>query len=180
MKRIGNPLGVEARLKRLAQNIAGLERKDNEEIRRAAEIAELRRRAAADLHCVCKGFVHAVAGHLPDPRELRLDPQEFSEDDFSEYGTHLFQLGIRGRILQIEFASTSELLCEDDYRIPYTLAGSIRAFNQQMLENSCIDENQIFFTVEQKRSGWIFLDRRTHRATEFDQERLLALMESLI
>jgi hypothetical protein len=171
---------VEARLKRLADNIVGLEQKDNEEIRRAAEIAELRRRAAAELHSVCGGFVHAVASHLPDPAALRLDPAEFSEADFSEYGTHLFQLGIRGRILQIEFAATSELLCEDDYRVPYTLAGSIRAFNQQMLENSFIDEYQIFFIVEHKRSGWIFVDRLTHRATAFDRERLLALMESLI
>jgi hypothetical protein len=180
LKRIGNPLGVEARLKRLAQNIAGLEQKDSEEIRRAAEIGELRSRAAAELHLVCSGFVRAVAGHLPDPSALRLDPQEFSGDEFSDYGTYLFQLSIRGRILQIEFAATSELLCEDDYRVPYTLVGSIRAFNQQMLENSCIDENQIFFTVEQKRSCWVFLDRRTHRAMAFDQERLLALMESLI
>jgi hypothetical protein len=180
LKRIGNPLGVEARLKRLAQNIAGLEEKDNEEIRRAAELGILRRRAAAELHGICRDFVHAVADYLPDPNALRLDPQDFSEDDFSEYGTHLFQLSIRGRILQIEFAPTSELLCDDDYRVPYTLAGSIRAFNQRMLENACIDENQIFFTVEQERSCWIFFDRRTHRATEFSQERLLATMESLI
>ncbi len=180
MKRIGNPLGVEARLKRLAHNIADLERKDSEQIRRAAELTRLRKRAAAELHSICNDFVHAVGEHLPDPSALRLDPPEFSEDDFSDMGTYLFQLSVRGRILQIEFGATSELLSEDDFRIPYTLVGSIRAFNQQMLENSFIDENQIFFAVEPKRSCWMLFDRRTHRSTELDQERLLALMESLI
>ena len=93
---------------------------------------------------------------------------------------NLVQINVRGRLLQIEYASSPELVSTEDFRVPYTLAASVRAFNQELLDKDLIEEQLLFYTLEHHRKMWRFFDARTYRSGPFDQEYLVSLMEQLI
>jgi len=169
---------VDARLRRLAKDIEALAKKDETAMQYSREITSLRRRAAAELFSVCAGFVESVNSLLSAP-EVQLDPRDFSEDTFQEDGANLLQINVRGRILQIEFETTPDLVSTEDFRVPYTLSGAVRAFNQALLDKDLIEEQLIFYTLEKKKM-WRFFDARTYRSGEFDQAYLVGLMEQLL
>ena len=180
MRRSGNAAEVPChRLKRLAQSIDALAAKDEKIIRRAREIAALRLAAAVELHTLCRDFVNTV-NRLLSQGKLVLDPEEFSATGLQEDAINLIQVSVRGRILQVAFGNTPELLSTEDFRVPYTLAGSVRAFNQELLEKEIIEEQLIFYTVEKQTRMWRFFDPRTYRSGTFDQEYLVSVMEQLI
>ncbi len=168
-----------ARLRRLAKTIDALAEKDEVALRQANEIAALRRRAAADLFAECAEFVDALNQVLARPVVL-LDPQSFPPDAFREGGINLIQIHVRGRILQIEFEATPELISTEDFRIPYTLAGSVRAFNQSMLEKVLIEEQLIFYTVEKHQNQWRYFDARTYHSGSLDRDYLLGIMTEIV
>jgi hypothetical protein len=168
-----------ARLKRLAQNIDALVEKDEHSMRHAREVRALRHSAASELYGICSHFVGAVNGFLSQGKVI-LDPPQFDEGGYQEESASLIQMNIRGRILQVEFEATIELLSTEDFRIPYTLAGSVRAFNQELLDKDLIEEQLIFYTCEKHRKMWRFFDARTYRSGEFDEEYLIGLMEQLL
>lgn len=170
---------LDARLKRLAAGLDALAEKDEHLMRRTREIVALRRSAAAGLHAVCAGFVDSI-NHLLTRGELVLDPPHFTADAFEENSANLIQINVRGRILQVEFEATPELVSTEDFRIPYTLKGFIRAFNQELLDKDLIEEQLLFYTLEQGRGMWRFFDARTYHSGPFDQEYLVSLMEQLI
>ena len=169
----------EARLKRLAAAIESLAAKDEQVVRRAQEISALRSRAAAELHRVCAGFVDELNALLSSPT-VTLDPPAFAESAFHEMGPNLFQINVRGRLLQIEFEATVELISTEDFRIPYTLTGAVRTFNQALLDKDLIEEQLLFYTLERRQSMWRFFDARTYRSGEFDRDYLLTLLEQLV
>jgi hypothetical protein len=169
----------DARFKRLAQRIDALAEKDESFLRHGREIAALRRTAAAGLYAICSGFVASLS-RLLSRCELVLDPPEFSPDAYQEDGKNLFQINVRGRILQVEFEAAPELISTEDLRIPYTLQGVVRAFNQELLDRSLIEEQLLFYTLEKDKKMWRFFDVRTYRSGPFDQEYLMSLMEQLI
>lgn len=170
---------LESRVKRLASHIAALAEKDERALRLAGEVREQRQAAAAELHGVCAAFVNAVNGHLPHA-EVTLDPPEFPKEAFREDGTNLVQINARGRILQAEFQATPELTSTEDFRIPYTLEGSVRAFNQDLLDRNVIEEQLLFYTMERHGSRWRYFDSRTYRSGPFDEDYLVSLMELLV
>jgi len=167
------------RLKRLAENIATLGKKDEAVVAQAREIIALRQRAAAELHAICADFVDSLNQLLPEV-VVRLDPPEPAPDSFREDGANLFQINVRGRILQVEFAATAELVSTEEFRVPYTLEGTVRAFNQRLLDKDLIEEQMLFYTVESHRRMWRFFDARTYRSGPFDRDYLLALMEQIV
>ena len=169
----------ENRLKRLARNIEALAEKDQDHMRRAREVAQLRRAASAELHAACLDFVSAV-NRLLSHGEISLDPPEFSPAMFRDGSRNLVQMNVRGRILQVQYESTPQLISTEDFRIPYILEGSVRAFNQELLEKDLIEEQLIFYTLEKPRNLWRFFDGRTYRSGPFGQEYLVSLMEQLI
>ena len=166
----------ESRLKRLAKSIEALAVKDKERLRRAEDIARFRRMAAGELHRVCAGLVHAL-NSLLESAIVTLDPPETS---YNEDGPNLIQINIRGRILQVEFEATPELICTEEFRVPYTLAGSVRGFNQELLDKHLIEEQLIFYTVEKEKNMWRFFDARTYRSGPFDEEFLMSMLEQLL
>jgi hypothetical protein len=89
-------------------------------------------------------------------------------------------MNIRGRILQVEFEVTPELVSTEDFRVPYTLQGFVRGFNQELLEKDLIEEQLIFYTLEEPQPIWRFFDVRTHRSGPLDQDYLASLMERLV
>lgn len=171
--------GREARLKRLAGNLDALAGKDEELFRRTREIGQLRRSAAVRLHRVCSLFVDSL-NRLMAAGRVSLDPAALDESAFREDGPNLIQIGVRGRILQVAFEATPELVSTEEFRIPYTLAGSIRAFNQELLDKDLIQEQLLFYTLEKEGSLWRYFDVRTYHSGPFDQDYLVALMEQLV
>ena len=63
-------------------------------------------------------------------------------------------MNVRGRILQVAFEATVELVSTEDFRVPYTLHGSVRAFNQELLDKDIIEE-QLIFTLWRDRSSGV-------------------------
>jgi len=167
------------RLKRLAEKIEALTDKDEIRLRHAREIGTLRRAAAGDMHAICADFVNSV-NRLLKHSGLELDPCSFSEAAFQEYSPNLIQINVRGRILQISFTATPDLVSTENFRIPYTLEGSVRAFNQELLDKDIIEEQLVFYTLEKEKKMWRFFDARTYRSGPFDQEYLISVMEQIL
>ena len=140
---------------------------------------QVRRAAATELYTICRDFVNSL-NRLMSKTELTLDPPQFSEAVFQDEAINLIQISVRGRILQVAYAATQELLSTEDFRIPYTLAGSVRAFNQDLLNKDLIEEQLVFYTVERARNMWRYFDPRTYRSGMLDQEYLVSVMEQLI
>lgn len=167
------------RMKKLASSIEALAEKDDQLVKLAAEMAALRAAAAIELHTICRDFVQAL-NRLLAKAELTLDPEPFTVDMFHQDSVNLLQINVRGRILQVEFNATRELVSTEDFRVPYTMSGSVRAFNQELLEKEIIEEQLLFYTVEKDRKMWRFFDPRTYRSGAFDQDYLISVMEQLI
>jgi|SRR5215469_6488859 len=170
---------LDHRLKRLAENIDALAEKDQSMIDRSREIAHLRRVAGVELHAICAEFVASI-NRLLSRTEVTLDPPLFSAEAFQEMGKNLIQINARGRILQIEFSATVELVSTEEFRIPYTMEGAVRAFNQQLLDKDMIEEQFIYYTLEKEKKWWRFFDARTYRSGPFGQDYLVSLMEQVI
>jgi hypothetical protein len=180
VNRSGNQTQVrDIRLKRLAEKIDALSGKDEIRLRHFREMDALRRAAASDLHAICADFVNSV-NRLLARSELELAPRGFLETAFQEDTPNLIQINVRGRILQISFTATPELVSTEDFRIPYTLEGAVRAFNQDLLDKDIIEEQLVFYTVEKEKKMWRFFDSRTYRSGPFDQEYLISVMEQII
>ena len=167
------------RLKRLAKSIDALLEKDERLLSQSRQVDALRRSAAAGLYAICAEFVDSL-NRMLERSALVLDPSRYDEDSFQEDGLNLIQINVRGRILQVGFRATPELVSTEDFRIPYTLAGTVRAFNQELLDKDLIEEQLIFFTLEHHKKMWRFFDARTYRSGPLDMDYLIGLMEQLI
>jgi len=167
------------RLQRLARRIRSLADTDERRVRRVHEVEAMRRAAARELHSVCDDFVAAVNGRLDD-RVVLLDPPEFSAASYSDDSPNLVQINVHGRILQVAYAATAELVSTEDFRIPYILEGSVRAFNQEMLDKDLIEEQPLFYTMEPNRNMWRYFETRTYRSGPFDRDYLISVMEQIL
>ena len=167
------------RLARLAKSLDALAAVDENAIEKAREISSVRRHAALELHAICGNFVRELNG-LTTETVIEFDPLTYRAEHFRDDGVNLFQINIRGRILQIEFESTAESACTENFRVPYLLEGAVRCFNQQLLEKHIIEEHSIFYTLEKNRNVWRFFDQRTYRTGPVDGDYLASLMEHLI
>lgn len=168
-----------ARLRRLAAGIESLAAKDEAVMRHARDLVALRQSAAVELHSICAEFVHGL-NRLLTSGALGLDPPDFPPESFREHVTNLIQIQVRGRILQVEFGATPELVSTEDFRVPYTMQGHVRAFNQALLDKDRIEEQLLFYTLEKDKKMWRFFDSRTYRSGPFDQDYLISLMEQLL
>jgi hypothetical protein len=175
---VPEPTG-DARIKRLASRIEALAAKDEESLRETREMADVRRAASVEIYHICAEFVAAINRVLESAKVI-LDPAECNEETFDDISTCLLQISVRGRILQIEYGAADTLLSTEDFRIPYTLEGSVRAFNQELLDKDIIEEQLIFYTVEKHRRMWRYFDTRTYRSGPVDQSYLVALFEQLL
>ena len=167
------------RLTRLAKAIEALGETDRRLIAESSEVDRLRTRGASDLHRVCSAFVAKVNGKLREPAIL-LDPPSYSDGSYNDVGLNLFQINLRGRILQIEFGPTMDLYEYDDFRWPYVLRGAVRSFNQDLLEQSSIDEQMIFYCPRNDNAFWHFFDGRTYRSGLVNESYLVSEMERLL
>jgi hypothetical protein len=117
---------------------------------------------------------------LLERSEVRLDPETFDANLFDPEMSTLIQIHVRGRILQISFTATPELVSTEEFRIPYILEGSVRAFSQKLLDKDLIEEQLLFYTLEGRGQMWRYFDTRTYRSGLFDHEFLAGVMEQVI
>jgi hypothetical protein len=167
------------RLTRLASAIEALGARDQNIIDESKEVERLRVQGAMQLHGVCRKFVDAVNAKLSQPAVL-LSPGTYTGESFDDTGSNLFQINLRGRLLQMEFGATDELYERDDFRLPYILRGAVRSFSQEFLDSNSIDEQMIFYCPGAGEPLWHFFDGRTYRTGRFGIEFLTAEMERLI
>lgn len=167
------------RLRRLAEHIAELARKDEERIKRELEVAEQRLHGARELHQVCSDFVSALNSLLPRAI-VELSPAEFTAGTFHDAGENLYQINITGRLIQIEFRATDTVFSTEKYRVPYILEGEIRCFDQDALDRAVIPVDSLFYCVERGAQSWVVFDPRTHHATDFDRDLLITSMERFV
>jgi hypothetical protein len=166
------------RLTRLATAIDAIAERDRRLIDESMQVEELRSRGAAEFHAICRAFVDNVNGRLADKAVL-LDPPSFTESDFDEGGT-LFQINLRGRLLQMAFAATEQLYEKDDFKKPYVLRGTVRGFNQELLSDNTVDEQLIFYCPHGGTGDWHYFDERTYRTGRFGEDYLISEMERLL
>lgn len=179
MMKFGRFPTAKDRLKRLAEDIEALAHKDEEKVRQAHEVAELRCVAARELHSICADFVKSVNRLLSRPM-VELGPPEYAAETFRDPGQNVFQINVAGRMLHIEFQATDTPTSTDKFRTPYILHGEVRCLNQESLDRAVIPELLLFCCVEKEKHVWILFDPRTHRTTPFDKNHLIALMERLV
>lgn len=148
------------RLKKLAEAIEALEKKDSALIQKTVAIAALRRQAAVELHAICAAFVEGLNRKLSSI-QLEFDPSDYAPEAFQDIGINLLQINVRGRILQIEFACTPQTVSTENFRVPHVLEGSVRCFNQEFLDRAVIEEQFIFYCLE-KEAEPLALLRRPH------------------
>lgn len=166
-------------MKRLADSIDLLAERDERLLEQSRQVASLRRAAALELHGACAAFVGELNALLCRG-EIELDPPDFTEESFDENSPNLFQINARGRILQIEFEASRELISTEDFRIPYILEGAVRCFNQELLEQDLIQEQYVFYCLEKQRNLWRFFEARTYRTGPLNQDYLISLMNLLV
>lgn len=167
------------RLGRLAAAIEALGERDQKLIDESTRVDDLRLTGAGDLHKICSAFVDRVNERLSQPTVL-LDPAHFSERHFNDGGPNLYQINLRGRLLQLEFEATEELYATEDFRRPYVLRGVVRSFNQDFLDRHGVDEQMIFFCPVGDSGVWYFFDGRTYRTGKVAHDYLLSELERLI
>jgi hypothetical protein len=167
------------RLGRLAQAIEAIAGHDQKLIDENSLVDSLRREGAAGLHLLCREFVDDLNARLTRP-SLVLDPPEWDPVNFDEDTPNLFQISLRGRLLQLEFAATDEAFSTEDFRHRYTLRGGVRSFNQDFLEQDTVDEQQIFYCHTETGDAWHFFDARTYRTGRLSVDYLAAELERLL
>jgi hypothetical protein len=166
-------------MQRLAHRIQSLVERDRGRLRRVAEMEAVRRAAAEELHTVCADFVTALNAVLDAP-VVSLDPPEYTAASYSDDATNLIQISVHGRILQVAYAATAELISTEDFRIPYIMEGSVRAFNQEMLDKDLIEEQPLFYTMEPNRNMWRYFETLTYRSGPFNRAFLVSVMERIL
>jgi hypothetical protein len=167
------------RLDRLAQAIEAIGGRDQRLIEEGARVERLREDGGAALYHVCREFVDELNSRLSQPA-LVLDPPEWNVENFDEDGANLFQISLRGRLLQIEFSATEEAYSTEEFRHRYVLRGGVRSFNQKFLDRDTVDEQLIFFCPRDSGAVWHFFDPRTYRTGLVTADYLATELERLL
>src|ERR1022692_49988 len=174
------------RIRRLARKIEDLRRKDETTAARRAEVHRQRQEAAERLHKICECFVEQVNGMIKED-QMMLVPGEFSNET-SEDSRMQFMLNVRGRVLLIDLEPPPSLVSTELFRKPYILQGEVRFFNQELLDDSRVEEHGIFYCPNEgakdasgRRAGaWLFWNGRSYKSGPVDDGYLAELMEQLM
>lgn len=167
------------RLTQLALAIEALGEEDRKLADQSNRAEQLRMRGAADLYAICRSFIEALNRKLSKPA-LILDPVDYSAASYNDGVPGLFQINLRGRLLQLEFSATEEHVSREEFRRPYVLIGTIRSFNQDFLDHNIVDEKAIFYCPEGERGRWHYVDSRTYGTGILTQDLLVATMKQLL
>jgi hypothetical protein len=135
--------------------------------------------AAMELHMIFRRFVDSV-NVLATKASLTLDPEEFDESMFLDSDQNFFQIHVRGRIVLVTFGPPSEGISTENFREPYILEGTVRCFNQELLEHESIEEHQVFYCPDGGPVGWRYSKAHTYQTGPVDESYLASVFELLI
>jgi len=139
----------------------------------------LRLAGAEQLHTICRDFTEALNQKLSRPSVL-LDPGEYSGTTYNDGAPCLYQINLRGRLLQIEFCATEQLCSSEEFRLPYVLYGTVRAFNQDFLDHNSVDEKSIYYCLEGRQGNWHYFDHRTYGTGVLRLDFFIAALAQLL
>lgn len=166
------------RMRKLARALDLVAEKDRQELARQHAIEQVRREAAVELYGICRRFVDEL-NSLMNEVKLDLSPPEYSLSGFHDNGPNLFQINLSGRLIQFSFRATDTPTSTDNFRIPYTLEGSVASFNQQMIEHDEIRDQRLFFCLERSGNRWRYQEGNSGRHGYVDSDYLATLLEKL-
>lgn len=176
---------AEDRFVRLAKKIEGLRHKDESAAARRREILRLRGLAAGHLHKICAGFAARVNAVLKEDQVdlVPVEPPGIVEDTNQQ-----IMLNVRGRILLITLEAPSSLASTDNFRIPYILQGEVRFFNQELLDESLVEEHGLFFCPGEgpkddkgrRQGAWLYWNSRNYKSGPVDEDYFAGLMEQIM
>jgi hypothetical protein len=166
-------------LAQLAHAIEALGEEDRRLGDESARVEQLRLSGAQELHTICRGFIEALNLKLSRPA-LLLDPGEYSAATYNDGVPCLFQINLRGRLLQLEFCATEELYSTEEFRLPYVLYGTVRSFNQDFLDHNTVDEKSIYYCPKGEYGHWYYFDSRTYGNGLLTQDFFIAAMAQLL
>ncbi|MEZ5400813.1 MAG: hypothetical protein R2729_14165 [Bryobacteraceae bacterium] len=169
----------EERFKKLARNLEAMERRDRARVAREQELEELRQKAALELHGICTDFASRV-NKISESVKLEVSPASFSVDGFGEGQVQLIQIGVNGRMIQFTFQSTPEMESTEEIRFPYTLEGSIRWFNQEMLERDEVKDHMLYYCMDRNAWAWRWFDFQSRKLELVTDDYLADRLEELI
>jgi hypothetical protein len=169
----------EERLRRLARNLEKLAEKDRERIKADEEFLALRQAAAAELHQLLADFVGEVNALVTEVN-LDLSPVRWVAGSLNYNEPNIFQINVSGRVIQVSFQVTDKLRERVEIRTDYTLVGSVRWFNQELLEREEVREDRLYYCVGRTDRGWRFVDARSQKIGAFGAEYLAGLLEQLV
>lgn len=170
---------LEDRLQRLAKRLDHGAQLDQARMEREQRIEALRKRAGEELHQICREFVVHLNGFLT-LQAAELTPALFPVQGFGAGPAHLVQINVNGRILQFTYQPTGELELSDEIRVPYTLEGTVRWFNQAMLDRDEVRDHRLFYCIDGKTTGWRYLDHTSRKLSAVNHEYLVSLLEQLV
>jgi hypothetical protein len=177
---------TEDRIRRLARKIEDLRRKDESSAMRRREIGRQRLEAARQLHSVCQCFVGKI-NELIKEDQMSLVPGDFSGET-TEDCRWQYMLNVRGRVLLIDLEPPPSLVSTELFRKPYIMQGEVRFFNQELLDDSRVEEHGLFFCPGEglkdasgrRQGAWLFWNGRSYKSGPVDDAYLAELMEQLM
>lgn len=134
---------------------------------------------AVELHGLCREFTEALNAKLSSPAVV-LDPPEYGAEQYNDGVPGLFQINLRGRLLQLEFEATEELYSKEEFRRPYVLFGTVRSFNQDFLVHNTVGEKSIFYCPEGAGGRWYFFENRTYDTGEVNTDFFIGELQELL
>jgi hypothetical protein len=170
---------ADSRLRRLAERLDAAVSADRAVQEEFERLARMRIAGAGQLHAVCLSFAAEIGKFLKHAFVV-VDPPEFQGERFRENGPNLIQVHASGRIIQLDYRSPGLPISTEEYRDPYILHGTVRSFNQELLDRDTVEEHQIFLCIHRGAGEWRFFDSRTYRGGAVDLEYLTSLFERLL
>jgi hypothetical protein len=167
------------RIARLAKQIGDEVKKDHHLLLTEIEILNLRRQGAGQLYSICAGFVASI-NRLLAPPVVELVPPEYAPEMFRETGVNVIQLNAKGLIIQITFESTRDKFSTEKFLTPYILEGEVLAYNREMLDQSQVRTQALFYCLEDERNTWHYYEWLHGRTGNFGRDELVSLLERLV
>ena len=178
----------EDRYRRLAQKIEELRRQDEAFLARRNEITRQRDQAVRELHQICRRFTEHLNSYIKQDH-LDLLPPELPEE-LDEDCRLQIMLNVRGRVLLIALEAPASLVSTDSFRKPYILQGEVRFFNQELLDDSRVEEHGLYFCPGEggrdgpkggaRRGAWVFWNGRNYKSGPVDEDYLAGLLEQIM
>ena len=166
------------RIRRLAARMDRLAEQDELLVARTRKVEAARLLASEQLYRTCEHLVRQINSLLTRFR-LEIAPDSWGPATFRD-GVNIIQVNASGRLVQIAFQPTEQLVASDNFPTPYVLEGAVRWFNQELLDGRGIEEEQLFLCWDEKLgSRWRWFDPKTRRSGPFDADHLMELLERL-